>query len=134
MKIFKEILEEQNKESLLSYLKNHSIYSVMENSIDYIMEQLKSIESVSTGAKLKLEWDDFNDVWDIVMEQEGEIYSISWVPWEEALGHLVDEEEVLKKVSTEEFVSMILYDLTFYGVDYKKREANIVEIIGRIED
>lgn len=134
MKILKDILEELNQESLIVYVRNHSIYGIMEDSIDYIMEQMKSLESVSTGAKLKLKWDDFNDAWGVVMEQERKIYSINWIPWEEALGHLVDEEEVLKEVSIEEFALMALYDLTFDGIDYTKREENIAELISRIED
>lgn len=134
MKIFREILEELNPENVLAHLKDHSVYGVMENSINYILNQMKLLESVSTGAQLKLKWDDFNEVWGVVMEQEGKTYSIDWIPWEEALGHLVDEEEVLKEVSIEEFVLMALYDLTFDGVDYTKREENIAELISRIED
>lgn len=133
MKKFREILEELNQESLIAYLRYHFVYGVMENSIEYILNQMKSLESVSTGAQLKLKWDDFNDGWEVVMERDGEIYSIDWTPWEEALGHLVDEEEVLKEVSIEEFVLMALYDLTFDGVDYTKREENIAELISRIE-
>lgn len=67
VKIFKDILEGLNQESLIAYLRNHSVYGVMEDSIDYIMEQMKSLESVPTGAKLRLAWDDFNDVWEVEM-------------------------------------------------------------------
>lgn len=133
MKTFGEILEELNKERLMSHLKNHLIYSVMVDNIDYVLEQLKALEPVSTGARLKLWKDDFEDTWGAAMVRDGEVYSIDWVPWEEALGYTVDVKEIVEEVPLEEFVLMVLYDLTFDGADYTEREKKISELNSRME-
>lgn len=124
-----------NSEQLIDYIKSHTVYGVMRDNIVYILEQMSSLETVAENGQLKLMRNGLEeDTWDVVLERDGKVYAIDWTPWEEANGFLIDVEEIQKDVSIEEFVSMILYDLTFDGEDYQEREKKISELISRIEE
>lgn len=134
MKTFGEILKELNSEQLIDYIKSHPVYSVMGDNIEYILEQMDSLEPVAADGQLKLKRNKLEeDTWDSVVERDCKVYAIDWTPWEEAKGFLIDAKEIQKEVSIEEFVSMILCDLTFDGADYQEREKKISELISRIE-
>lgn len=134
MKTFGEVLKDMNSEQLINYIKSHTVYSVMRDKIEYILEQMSALEHVAADGQLKLKRNGLeNDTWDVVVERDGKVYAIDWTPWEEAKGFLIDVEEIKKEVSIEEFVSMILYDLTFDGEDYQEREKKISELLRRIE-
>ncbi|RLQ91952.1 DUF6557 family protein [Planomicrobium sp. Y74] len=134
MKTFGGILKELNSEQLINYIKSHTMYGVMGENIEYILEQMSSLESVAADGQLILKRNGLEeDTWDVVVERDGKVYAIDWTPWEEAKGFLIDVEEIKKEVSIEEFVSMILYDLTFDGEDYQVQKKKISELISRID-
>jgi hypothetical protein len=133
MKTLHEYLKSLNIKKFIQVMKKYKVTEREQESYLLFIERLITEVPINSDIILKLNFEEDNELAISGLNKDGNTFAIDFIPWEECLGYLINEANLVNN-TIEELIYSALYDMSFDGFYKEHKEEKLQELLRRKEN